>query len=63
MEGDALKIVKMAAAACLKANGVAVSADDVVITGIFYHILNLANSGRRLLQVCDLSTVHPCWTA
>ena len=51
MEGDTLKIVKMAAAASLRANGIQVNADDCVVTGIFYHVIGRSSNGRRLQQV------------
>ena len=51
MEGDTLKIVQLAAAASLRANGIEVNAEDCVVTGIFYHVIDGSSSGRRLQQV------------
>ena len=57
MTADGLKVVQLALAASLKANGVTVDPTTIKITGIYYHVLYTAaqaaslGSSRRLLQV------------
>lgn len=40
MGGDKLKVIRLAMAASLAANGVVVDADNILITKIFYHVID-----------------------